>query len=93
MGEDFLKGKSLESVAKDIAEGYVFVNPIYLKKFEQEKLKALLAAITKVMTLVRNEKFPTGDVEGIKRRNMRLSRLNNASTVIRYFAKERRWIL
>ncbi len=93
MGEDLLKGKSLEAVAKDIAEGFVFVNPIYLKKFEQEKLKVLLSAINKVMNLTRNERFPTGDVDGIKRRNIRLSRLNNASTVIKYFAKERRWIL
>ena len=93
MAEDLLKGKSLESVAKDIAEGYVFVNPIYLKRFEQERLKGLMAAINKVMTLTRNERFPTGDVDAIKRRNIRLSRLNNASTVIKYFAKERRWLL
>jgi len=93
MAEDFLKGKNLESVARDIAEGYVFVSPIYLKKFDHEVLKKLMAAINKVLTLVRNEKFPTGDVDGIKRRNMRLSRLNNAATVIKYFAKERRWII
>lgn len=93
MAEDFLRGKNLESVARDIAEGYVFVSPIFLKKFDQEVLKKLMAAVNKVMLFIRNEKFPSGDVEGIKRRNMRLSRLNNAGVVIRFFAKERRWIL
>ncbi len=93
MGEDFLQGKNLESVAKDIAEGYVFVSPIFLKKFNQDILKKLLAAVNKTMHLIRNEKFPTGDIEAIKKRNMRLSRLNNAGTVIKYFAKERRWII
>ncbi len=93
MAEDFLKGKNLEAVAKDIAEGYVFVNPIYLKKFDHETLKKLMAGVQKVMVLIRNEKFPTGDVDAIKRRNMRLSRLNNAGTVIKYFAKERKWLL
>jgi hypothetical protein len=93
MAEDFLRGKNLESVARDIAEGYVFVSPIYLKKFDQEVLKKLMAAVNKVMLFIRNEKFPTGDVDGIKRRNMRLSRLNNASTIMKYYAKERRWIL
>ncbi len=93
MAEDFLKGKNLEAVARDIAEGYVFVNPIYLKKFDQETLKKLMAGLQKVMVLIRNEKFPTGDVDAIKRRNMRLSRLNNAGTVIKYFAKERKWPL
>ena len=93
MGEDFLKGKNLESVAKDIGDGYVFVSPIYLKKFSPEVLKGLMSAINKVMQLIRNEKFPTGDIEGIKRRNMRLSRLNNAATVIKNYARERRLIL
>ena len=93
MAEDFLKGKNLEAVAKDIAEGFVFVNPIYLKKFDHETLKKLMAGLQKVMVLIRNEKFPSGDVDAIKRRNMRLSRLNNAGTVIKYFAKERKWPL
>jgi hypothetical protein len=93
MGEDILKGKNIEAVAGDIAEGYVFVSPIYLKKFGQDTLKKLLAGIAKTQIMVRNEKFPTGDIDGIKRRNMRLSRLNNATTVIKNFAKERRWIL
>ena len=93
MGESFLKGKNLEAVAKDIADGYVFVNPVYLKKFDQETLKKLMAGVQRVMILVRNEKFPTGDVEGIRRRNMRLSRLNNAGTIIKHFAKERRWVI
>jgi len=91
MAEDFLKGKNIESVAKDIAEGYVFVNPIYLKRFDQELLKKLLAACNKVMVLIRNEKYPTGDVDAIKRRNVRLSRLNNSVTVMKHFAKTRKW--
>jgi len=93
MAEDFLKGKNIEAVAREIAEGFIFVSPIFLKKFSPEIMKKLLAAINKTMLLVRNEKFPTGDIDGIKRRNVQLSRLNNASTVIKYFAKERRWIL
>jgi hypothetical protein len=93
MPEDFLKGKNIDAVAGDIAEGYVFVSPIYLKRFNQDTLKKLMAAVSKAMVLVRNARFPTGDVEAIKKRNLRLSRLNNANTVIKNFAKERRWIL
>ncbi len=93
MAEDFMRGKSMESVAKDIAEGFVIVNPIFLKKFTPEVLKKLLAGIDKTLIFIRNERFPTHDVDAIKRRNMRLSRLNNASTIVRHFAKERRWIL
>ena len=93
MAEDFLKGKNLEAVAREIGDGYVFISPIYLKKFDADVLKKLLAGVERTMTMIRVEKFPTGDIEGIKRRNMRLSRLNSAATVIKHFAKERRWIL
>ena len=93
MGEDSLKGKNLESVARDIGEGYVFVNPLYLKKLDREVVKKLLVAVTRVMNLIRNEKFPAGDVMAIKKRNIRLTRLNSASTVIKYYAKEQRWTL
>ena len=93
MAEDYLQGKNIDAVARDIGEGFVFVSPIFLKRFNQDILKKLLVSVNKTMHLIRNEKFPTGDVEGIKKRNMRLSRLNNASTIIKYFAKERRWII
>lgn len=93
MADDFLKGKNIEFVAKEIAEGYVFVNPIYLKKFSPEIMKKLLAACNKIAVLIRNEKYPTGDPEGIKRRSVKLSRLNNAITVMKHFAKQRRWVL
>ncbi|MGA2193036.1 MAG: hypothetical protein ABSG42_06645 [Nitrospirota bacterium] len=93
MPEDFLRGRNLEAVAKDIADGYVFVSPMYFKKFERETLQKLHVAISRVMILIRNEKFPAGNFEAIKLRNMRLARLNNAITVMKYFAKERRWVL
>ena len=93
MEEGSLKGKNIELIARDVADGYIYVTPIYLKKLDPEVLKKLMGAITRTMKLIRNEKYPTGDIEGIKSRNVRLSRLNNASTVIMHFAKERRWIL
>jgi hypothetical protein len=93
MAEDFLQGKNIEFVARDIADGYVFVNPIYMKRFTPDLTKKLLAAINKSMVMIRNERFPTGDIDGIKRRNMRLSRLNNANTIIKHYAKERRWMI
>lgn len=93
MAEDILRGKNIELVAKDIAEGYVFINPIFLKRFDEDTLKKLLTAMNKTMILIRNAKFPTGDTDAIKQRNMRLSRLNNALTVMKHFAKQKKWIV
>lgn len=93
MAESLLKGKNIEAVAKDIAEGYVFVNPIYLKRFDEDTMKKLLAAMNKTMILIRNEKFPSGDVNAIKSRNIKLSRMNNALTIMKHFAKQKKWIM
>jgi len=93
MGGDSVSGKSIDLVARDVADGFVFVNPIFLKRFDQDLIKKLMAAMNKMMILVRNEKFPAGDFDAIKTRNLKLSRLNNSITVIKNFARERRWVL
>ncbi len=84
-----LRGKSLVATAKDIAEGYVTVNPIFLKPLDSETLKALYQQVSKVHTEVRGEKFPFGNVIAIRARNIKLQRLHNATIVIRNFAKEK----
>jgi len=85
-----LRGKSLTAIAKDIAEGYVIVNPLFLKPLDAETLKALYSQIMKVQAEIRGEKFPFNDVAAIRSRNMRLQRLHNTLMVIRNFVKERR---
>jgi hypothetical protein len=84
-----LRGKSLAAVAKDIAEGYVAVNPLFLKPLDPETLKNLYHQVMKVQTEIRGEKFPFGDILAIRSRNIRLQRLHNALVVIKNFAKEK----
>mgnify|MGYP001566727634 CR=1 FL=1 len=88
-----LKGKSVVAIAKDISEGFFFLNPIILKGFDDESIKELYYNITKISSEVRGEKFPNNDPEAIRRRNMRLQRLHNSAFVLRSFARERRIIL
>ncbi len=88
-----IRGKSPKAVAHDIAEGYVAVNPLFLKPLEIEALKELYKEITKVQTEIRSEKFPHSDTMAIRRRNVRLSKLHQASMVIRNYAKERRTVI
>ena len=84
-----LRGKSLTAVCKDIADGYVAVNPIFLKPLDVETLKGLIQEIMKLQTATRGEKFPYNDLKFIRYRNMRLQRLHSALMVIKNFAKER----
>ena len=88
-----IRGKSLKATAYDVAEGYVVVNPLFLKPLDQESLKGLYQEIMKVQIEIRGEKFPQGDVKAIRWRNTRLQRLNQSLMILRNFARERKIIL
>ena len=88
-----IRGKSLKAVAFDISEGYVVVNPIFLKPLDAESLKGLFQEIQRAQIIIRADKFPQGDVSAIRWRNTRLQRLNSALMIIKNFARERRMLL
>lgn len=88
-----IRGKSPKAVAYDISEGYVAVNPLFLKPLGDNELKELYAQVIKAQGEVRSERFPHSDVMAIRRRNVRLSKLHSAAMVIRNFARGRRTIL
>jgi hypothetical protein len=86
-------GRNFKSITNDIAEGFVFVNPIYLKPFDAESLKKFYEMLQRKQTELRVEPFPYGDVALIRKRNMRLQRIYAAIILIKNFARERRIVL
>ncbi len=88
-----IRGKSLKAITFDISEGYVVVNPIFLKSLEDVSLKELCHELMKTQAEIRSEKFPHGDSQAIRGRNMRFQRLHQALMVIKNFARERRIII
>ena len=88
-----IRGRSLKAITHDIAEGYVAVNPIFLKSLDNDSLKELYHEIMKTQTEIRIEKFPHSDPHAIRWRNIRLQRLYSALMIIKNFARERRIIL
>ncbi|MBA4374399.1 MAG: hypothetical protein C0402_16225 [Thermodesulfovibrio sp.] len=85
-----VRGKSIKALIRDVAEGYVAVNPLFLKSFEPELLRDFYHEISKIQIDIRSEKFPTRDILAIRNRNVRLQRLYSAVMIIRNFARERR---
>jgi hypothetical protein len=85
--------RSLKAIAADIAEGFITVNPLYLKHYTESMCKALYEAIEQKQNVIRAEPFPTHDVLQIRKRNVRLQRLHSARMVIRNFAREKRFSL
>ncbi len=85
-----IRGKSLKAMIRDIAEGYVVVNPLFLKSFDKDVLRDLYTDISKIQNEIRSEKFPNNDTSAIRNRNLKLQRLFSATMIIRNYARERR---
>jgi len=90
MAESGFKGKSMKAVAFDVAEGYISVNPLFLKKFDKGMIKELFENLSKALTITRNEKVTIGDQAALRTRNMKLQRLHNAIIILRNIAREKR---
>ena len=90
MAESQLRGKSLSAIAKDVADGFVVFNPLILKPLDGAAYKELLHQLKKAQQEARGAKFPTHDIDGIRKRNMRLQRLHQAITILEHEARERR---
>jgi hypothetical protein len=88
-----IRGKSLKAITFDIADGYVVVNPLFLKSLEKDALQGLYHELMRAQIGIRSDKFPHGDPQAIRWRNTKLQRLNSASMILKNFARERRIIL
>lgn len=84
-----LRGKSLVAISKDVADGYITINPLFLKPLDRETLEKLYHQIMRLQIEIRGEKFPYGDVYAIRQRNIKLQRLHNSLMIIKNFAKEK----
>ncbi len=90
MAEGGFRGKSMRVVAIDVAEGYLSVNPLFVKKFDKDMVKELYDHLNKTLTSTRNEKTDFTDQAVLRTRNMKLQRLHNAMIVLRNIAREKR---
>jgi hypothetical protein len=86
-------GRNLKSIANDITDGFVVVNPIYLKPFDAESLKKFYEVLQRKQTELRTEPFPYGEVDLIRKRNIRLQRIYAAIMLIKNYAREHRIVL
>jgi len=93
MSEAQIHGKSIQAIARDISEGFFFVNPLILKKFGPEDYKVLHHQLKKLQHEVRAEKFPLHDALAIRSRNNRLQHLHSALMILENSARERRVVL
>lgn len=77
-------------MAHDIAKGLVYLNPMRLKKFRPDDLKAILNSLTLVQREVRARQVPQEDTMQIKDKNRQLQHINQAITIINGYVKKHR---
>jgi hypothetical protein len=85
-----LGGKSMKAVANDVAEGYITINPLVLKKFDKDMVKDLFEHLNKAMNTARNIAVPLTDQVAMRNKNMKLQRLHNSIIILRNTAREKR---
>lgn len=79
-----------KGLAKDIAEGFFALTPPILRKFTPPELKTINQNLNIVLRETRGEGVETGDVETIRRKSLRIQRLNQALLVLSNYCKQNR---
>jgi len=81
---------SPKKLAQDIADGYMTLSPPMLRRYTGADMKTILTNIAFVVRDLRQQTIAADDSLAIKQRNNKLSRLNQASVVIRSYCQKRR---
>ena len=77
---------SPKKIAYDVAQGFQQFTPATLRPYTPEDLKVLIFNLNIVLREVRGTQVPLEDLEGLKDKNVKIRRLNQAITTIQSFA-------
>jgi len=81
---------SPKKLAQDIADGYMSLSPPMLRRYTGPDMKIILNNIAMITRDLRQLTIAPDDALAIKQRNNKMSRLNQATIVIRSYCKKRR---
>lgn len=79
-----------KKLAQDVRDGFMQISPPQLRSYSPQDMKVMLSNLALVIRELRAEVIPLEDIMALKKRNMQLSRLRQAETIIRSFCKKRR---
>lgn len=79
-----------KKIAQDISEGFAIISAPSLKRYNAADLKTIMNNIAMVSRELRAEQIPLEDVMALKKKNMKVSRLNQAEMIIRAHCKKLR---
>ena len=79
-----------KKMAQDVAEGFIIISPPMLKNHTAADMKIILNNLALVQREFRSAQIPLDDIQALKAKNTRLSRLNQAELVVRSYCKKMR---
>jgi len=79
--------------ARDIADGFFVFNQASCRQFSPGELQSVYRLLELVAREIRGEQIPAEQVVEVQKKNMRLSRANNALMFIRNHAKRHKLVL
>lgn len=79
-----------KKIAKDISEGVIIVSSPMLKRYNAIDIKTILNNMAIVSRELRAEQIPLEDVLALKKKNMKITRMNQAEMIIRAHCKKKR---
>jgi Mg2+ and Co2+ transporter CorA len=83
-------GGSAWAMARDIADGYILVSQRTFGRMQRAQIEQVVAEINRRLRDVRSEQPDLEDIQALRKRNMRIQRLNGALTVVRGLGPKRR---
>ncbi len=75
-----------KKLAQDVANGFQQFTQASLRSYTIEDLKVLLFNLNFVLRELRGKQIPLEDIEGLKDKNNRIRRINQAVNIIQSFA-------
>ena len=76
--------------ARDIGDGFDSLTPANLKRYTPADLKIIYTSLQQVLRDARGETPPPGDAEAIRKKNLRIQRLNHAILTVANYCRQQR---
>ena len=82
-----------KSFVTDIADGFTTLSPATLKRYAAADLKIIHSNLNLVLREVRGEVVPPEDQAGIKKKNLRVQRINQALLMLSNYCRQQKIIV
>ena len=79
-----------KKIAQDISEGIVLISSPMLKRYNAADMKIIMNNMAIVSRELRAQQIPLEDVMALKKKNMKITRMNQAEMIIRAHCRKLR---